>query len=68
MRFLSFQAVARNPYNDSTRNTRIRRIAHGLTFPVLAKKSIYVTNWGVWMLRYAQHDKARIVDASLRSA
>jgi hypothetical protein len=28
--------------------------------------SFSMTNWGVWMLRHAQHDKARIVDASLR--
>ncbi len=37
--FSVIPSVARNPYSDSTRNTRMRQIAHGLTFPVLAQES-----------------------------
>ncbi len=49
--FFVIPSVARNPYNDSTRSTRMRRMAHGLTVAVLAKES------RAWMLRFAQHDK-----------
>ncbi len=47
--------AVRNPYHDSTRNTRMRRMTHGLIVPVLAKKS------SAWMLRSAQHDKTDCV-------
>ncbi len=58
--FLSCRALfrvipseARNPYNNSTRNTRIRRIAHGLTFPFLQRNPLMDASL---RLRSVQHD------------
>ena len=47
--------AVRNPYNNSIRNTRMRRMAHGLTVPVLAQES---THGCFTALRFVQHDRA----------